>query len=515
MFMKRIKIYLLLLITSVMVSCNALELGPEDIYSINNYWNSPEQCDRFVRGLHWRMRDKCGTYFQMGEVRDGLFVLASTNSTGEGSSDIEAKNNTLSVANPGLSTWGKFYTDIYQVNHAIDKISTACAFFSDNDRNFYLGKLYGMRAYYYFHLLRTYGGVPLCDKPDVLMTSEISQLNKPRATEQEIWQFVRDDVDASCNYFANTTRKEDLVSDGQAYNYWNKAASICLQADVYLWGAKVKPLKGASVFSPTPEQDMIDAKEALSAIEPLYKPYDKFTDVFAIEKKVGNTEMIFAYRNKLAEAGTIFNMAIYNPNVFTKFFDAEGEPMSNPENIGSGAQKHEYTLDFYASLSDDDTRKAATLAQYYLKSPDGELYPAGTYFKKFLGSLENSRKQFDNDMPVYRYMDIALMLAEISNELNQTTEVKRWIEVVRKRAYGATNMPVFNYTSKEDAEEAILAERKAEFVGEFKGWYDIRRMLGGKYALQLVNDKELKLVWPIDAGVLSTDPLVKQNEGYL
>ncbi|MFR7603173.1 MAG: hypothetical protein ACLUYV_05230 [Alistipes shahii] len=29
------------------------------------------------------------------------------------------------------------------------------------------------------------GGVPLCDKPDVLMTSEIAKLNKERATEQE------------------------------------------------------------------------------------------------------------------------------------------------------------------------------------------------------------------------------------------------------------------------------------------------------------------------------------------
>lgn len=38
---------------------------------------------------------------------------------------------------------------------------------------------------------------------------------------------------------------------------------------------------------------------------------------------------------------------------------------------------------------------------------------------------------------------------------------------------------------------------------------------GGKYALELVGGNELKLVWPIDAGVLSKDSKVKQNEGYV
>ena len=52
-------------------------------------------------------------------------------------------------------------------------------------------------------------------------------------------------------------------------------------------------------------------------------------------------------------------------------------------------------------------------------------------------------------------------------------------------------------------------------MAEGKRWYDVRRMLGGRYALELVRGNELKLVWPIDAGVLSKDSKVKQNEGYV
>ena len=40
-------------------------------------------------------------------------------------------------------------------------------------------------------------------------------------------------------------------------------------------------------------------------------------------------------------------------------------------------------------------------------------------------------------------------------------------------------------------------------------------MQGGRYALDLVRGNELKLVWPIDAGVLLKDSKVKQNEGYV
>ena len=104
------------------------------------------------------------------------------------------------------------------------------------------------------------------------------------------------------------------------------------------------------------------------------------------------------------------------------------------------------------------------------------------------------------------------MLAEICNELDEPGDTKKWIDIVRKRAFGK-DQP-FIYTSKDAAEEAILQERSAEFVAESKRWYDVRRMCGGKYALELVGGDERRLLWPIDSGVLSKDPLVEQNEAY-
>lgn len=400
--------------------------------------------------------------------------------------------------------------DIYQINHAIDKITTACDFLDEETRNTYLGQLYGLRAYYYFHMLRTWGGVPLCDKPDVLMTSEIAQLSKERATEQATWQFIRDDVDRSCEIY-------DKLGFGNYKSrncYWNKAASYCLKAEVYLWGAKVRPLKGSAVFSPTPEADLAEAQQALQTVEALYACNDKFIDAFSPTNKDSNRETIFAVRYKLGEKTNFYSNFTYNVSTFTKWYDLDGNKLGNVLNIGSGAMRYEYTLDFYRSFAAADTRRDATFLPFCGKDNDGELVPAGLVLRKFLGETDNGRVQYTNDLPVYRYMDVALMLAEIANELNEPVEVERWIGRVRTRAYG-DEAPAFTYTTHDAAEEAILAERDAEFVAEGKRWYDVRRMLGGKYALELVGGNELKLVWPIDAGVLSKDSKVKQNEGYV
>ena len=67
------KICLLLLIGSLTASCNALDLGPEDIYSINNYWNSAEQCERFMIGLHYRVRERAENMLLMGAVFVWMF----------------------------------------------------------------------------------------------------------------------------------------------------------------------------------------------------------------------------------------------------------------------------------------------------------------------------------------------------------------------------------------------------------------------------------------------------------
>jgi len=490
-------------------ACNALDLKPVDNYSINNYWNTEEQVSRYIHGLHYRLRSRATTMMQMGELRSGCFIQESVSSTGEGVSDIEITTNNLSEANPGITSWGNFYMDIYQINNAIDKLTTACEFLTDEERQTWLGQMYGMRAYYYFHMLRTWGGVPLSDKPDVLLTSDLAKLSKPRASEQDTWQFIRDDIDRS-NACYKSLSYDHYKSDNC---YWNKAATKCLLAEIYLWGAKVCPLGTKMVFSSTAKQDLDTAYTALLEVEKKYSMNGTFADAFSVDNKASNPETILALRYLYGESTNHFVNFTYNPSLFTKYLDKDGTKLNNPFNIASGGQRYEYSVDFYNSFNSSDTRRDATFLQYYQKDNEGKLYVVGRTLKKFLGSTQNSKVQYDNDIPVYRYTDVALMLAEILVEQDRGSEIGVWLNKVRARNYAS--IPSFKYTTKEAAEEEIFQERRFEFVGEAKSWYDARRMLGGKHALELVGGNEWKLVWPIDATVLSNDNLVEQNIGYI
>jgi len=77
----KIKNYILAAVSCVLVSCSALELGPIDNYGLNNYWNNKEQCERFIIGLHLRMRSQMSTTMIMGEHRGGTLNANSITST--------------------------------------------------------------------------------------------------------------------------------------------------------------------------------------------------------------------------------------------------------------------------------------------------------------------------------------------------------------------------------------------------------------------------------------------------
>ena len=506
--MKKILKYIPVLLLSVLCSCDALDLGPVDNWSLNNYWNTSEQAERFMRGLHYRLQSRMETFVLMGELRAGTLSGASVTSIGEAAYNIEAVNNNLSEANPVITNWGNFYMDIYQINHAIDKITNACPFLSDKTRKTYLGQLHGMRAFYYFHMLRTWGGVPLCDKPDVLMTGDLKKLSKPRASELDTWKFIKTDVDKSCTYY------EDLPFENfQGMNcFWNKAASYCLKAEVYLWGAKVTPVDGTAVFSADPASDLAAAKTALTAVEAKYSPNSSFINAFAPTGKDANTETIFAARYVLGESTNFYGNWTYNVSTFTMYMDSAGNKLGNVLNIGSGALRYEYSLPFWNSFVANDKRRDATFLQFYLKDNDNNLYPAGRSLRKFLGEVNNGKIQYTNDVPIYRYMDVALMLAEIGNALDSSEDVVTWMSKVRSRAYGTPT--AYAFPGKAQAEEDILNEWKWEFVAEGKAWYAVRRMASGSHAVALAGSKG-KLLWPIDAGVLSKDNLVTQNEAYI
>jgi hypothetical protein len=170
-----------------------------------------------------------------------------------------------------------------------------------------------------------------------------------------------------------------------------------------------------------------------------------------------------------------------------------------------------------------DLRARATFFDFY-RTPTSTASNKFVNLRKFLGTMDGTNRSFADDVPVYRWAEALLILAEIKNKQGQDPSAE--INAVRQRAYGTNPYPVYVNASFEANEIAIFEERGKEFVAEGKRWYDLRRMqdatgdpLAFRTDLPLVGvlDKATqahRLLWPIDRNTMNQDPTVEQNPGY-
>ncbi|MEA4983781.1 MAG: RagB/SusD family nutrient uptake outer membrane protein [Paludibacter sp.] len=505
--MKTLKKTILGLILILLPACDLLDLKPIDTYSIDNYWDTKDQVSRFFTGLHKRVRDRQFVYMQLGEFRGGLLNPSPTSVLGQTKSDVDIIGNQLSLENPGVTNFGNFYMDIMQVNHAIERLNNYVTCLTEDEKNYYLGIAHGIRSYFYFHLLRSWGGVPVVSEPEVLTgVSTPTALNKERSTEQATMDFIKSDILQSETYL----NKEAFSYNSKfGKSFWSKAATLTLKADIYLWSAKVKPIGSTSVYSENPEADIEIARLSLTSVWNAtgILPND-FAGIFDYNNKE-NDEIIFAIPFIVNEKSNSFALFTYPASTFSGYKNASGITLDNPLSVGTdGGSRYEYLWSFFESISATDKRKAATFQDFYKGSIKG------TYLQKFKGTMDGTIRWFADDWPVYRTADVALMLAECYNAQNNPAGVKTYIDLIRRRAYGRT-YPEFTYVDKETSEMAILREYAIEFIAEGKYWYHLRRMNNGSEALKLVkNNDPIFLLWPIDVSTMSKDPLLEQNEAY-
>lgn len=518
------KIFLSSILAAFMISFNAckkLDLAPEDYFGSENFWRTTAQVEGAMIGLHAQLRGNQFTFYSLGELRGGT-LKDGTGATGTSSLNSGALiRQDIRESAPGISGWAGFYGPIFQINNFISQVEKA-GFLSETDKNYFLGQAYGLRAYYYFHLYRTFGRVPLATEPKVLNNTPKSadQAYLPRTkTEKETLDFIKSDVEKSVASF-----KGDFTTKAQK-SLWSLAASLMLKAEVYLWSAKVK-IDGAAPT--TTAADLVAAREALELVIPRYSLQSNFANAFAYNNK-GNNEIIFALRFANGEATNNYSQFVYAPtDPMTSFVDAAGNALpADPLRVAGGGSiiRYEYKYSLFEKYdSANDTRARATFFDMYKKP-----VTAATKFvllRKFMGTIVDNARSFSDDFPVYRLAEAYLLLAEVKNKQGQSPAAE--IDMVRKRAYGTAPFPAFVSGSFEQNELAIFEERSKELVAEGKRWYDLRRMqdaagepLAFRRDLPLVGvlDKATethKLLWPIDRGTLTSDETLKddQNPGY-
>lgn len=493
---KILTVFILTVIT--VTSCTKdLELVPVSQISTSSFWTNENDVAGALNGMYVRFRLTTENQYYWGEMRSGIMQQSIA---GIVLSYQYLYKNTLNSSS-GVPGWGNIYTVVHDANIILEN-APKIKFTNEATKNNALAQAYAMRAFCYFVMVRTWGGVPLVTQS----TNGVSESNqRPRATTEEIFTQIKKDISEAEKLFSNNS-----FTTGRAV--WSKPALNAFKADVYLWTAK--KLGGGNA----------DLNIVITAINEIETGdvtlLDNFSSIFAYNNK-GNKEIIFAvrYEDKESNMSLPFNASFIHPQVapaLSQVDPATAIAISGADQAFSYLAIRDHVRD---AFSEKDQRRNASIFDLFVYKPT---FPNGvkslvvTIQNKYQGVLISGGRRWFNDYVIYRYGDILLMKAEAKNALGQDPSVE--INKVRKRAYGAnSNDFIFTNGSKATNDTEILKEKLLETAFEGHYWYDLVRF-GKVFDLvpELIGQasKGHMLLFPIDQNILSKEPKVTQNPGW-
>lgn len=500
------KKYIITLLSLVLLfsSCD-LTVKPKSDLTVSGFWDTEEAARAAFIGINARYRTYANTFWAMGEVRSDIWGGLTT----ESPSDIQLINNNISTTMVYFGNWANFYGLMHNVNDFFKNIE-GVTFKDEAAKRHIIAQVYAIRAHIYYTMLRAWGDVPITTDP--LAEIDLLKLKKPRAPKAEVMQQVKDDIAKSLEFFGNSNAK--WLNKNV---YWSKAAVLALKGDAYLWSGQV--LGGGTA-------DFTEAKTALSSIT----GHDLVAwEALWGEKNEFNNEFIYAFDYQQDQAGNFYTNFVGRIVDFNSMFDDKGISAKTVlgDGVGvivSGASRYGPTDKTLLMIDDTKDKRRNTFIRLFSDNTGHIPFTAGnpnyrtSVLNKFLGSIydDGQRKNFNN-VPLYRYADVLLMLAEAKNHLNEdpSGEINR----VRKRAYGDNYTDALAYTkgSKEANAKAILDERYKEFIGEGKRWWDLVRA-GGDHLFNEVptmkKTEAYKIYYSISESMLANDEQLTQTEGY-
>jgi hypothetical protein len=491
------KKYIILLIAVAFLGACDLDMQPESQLTYNGFWDTEEAAKAAHTGIYASYRNYAYTLWQMGELRSDIWG----GNTIESPNGIDLIENNISSSIVHFGNWANFYGLLHYINDFI-KSAPDVPFKSEAEKNHMLGQVYGLRAQVYYTMVRAWGDVPISTEP--LLEVDLEKLKKPRSPKEQVMQLIKDDIAKSLEYFGN----DNSLWMGKNI-YWSKAATLALKGDAYLWSGKV--LGGGNA-------DFNEAKSALSQVSGFsLVPYENLWG----QGNEFNNEFIFAFDYQEDQASGFYYLFTGRAVDFAELYDDEGNSMNGF--VVNGASRFGPSDKTLLALDDTDDARRNTFVRLYNDGENHIPYEAGNdsykgaLLNKFLGIVgdDGTRKDFNN-VPLYRYADVVLMLAEAKNHLGEDPSAE--INAVRARAYG-DNFAGNEYSNGTKAENthAILNERMKEFVGEGKRWWDLVRAGDGivfEEVATLNANEAYKIYYSISQAMLANDSELTQTEGY-
>ncbi len=514
--MKKIINILIIPVLGLLVSCNVVDLTPNNQYDSSYGFKNVQNADLYLNSFYPMIRDfgQFGSNALGGSnsnMSDGLTDILKYGSIVAGAGDcnlIMTVDGQQSVSQNYFDSWTSCYTWIRKVNEYFAGLETNKGNFTTEQYNRLKAEASFFRAYAYFLIMRTHASVK--DDLGVIIYTDINKMtaagkNQKRASVAASYDLIEQDL-----IFASANLPEPSAAGGRL----NCHAAYALQARAMLYAGRYDKAKVA-------------ANAVISS-----GSYGYIDDYSAIFKDLTNKEVIYGYGFAKGTLVHSFDSKYSQPGDYT-LNESKGGGQAGPTQ--EFVDSYDYADGTAFSVSDvanryitnenvgnRDPRLAASVLyngalwkgralECYEGGIDQKYMPygqvnspgntvTGYYMKKLLDESNDDYVVNGSYQPwiEFRYAEVCLIYAECLAYEKDYDAAFNMVNDLRKKRFGREDVYTAPISSWETALDVILKERSIELCFEGHRFWDLRRT--GRAAEVLDGKKYTGVLWKKSGG---------------
>ncbi|MFP7655279.1 RagB/SusD family nutrient uptake outer membrane protein [Chryseobacterium proteolyticum] len=491
--MKRNKILLvslmLLGLGTVTQNCSDdfIDVAPSESMTIGDLdkFNNDNGATYFVNSIYAKFLDwNMSTFAWIGVTS----IISDDADKGSSPGDAGSDKDILDALNITATT--PSFKELFASNYqGINRSNQALQYIPQLDkadpalRKRLIGEAKFLRAFMYFTLVRSFGGVPLVDHVPVQGNENDKKMQLTRVSKEEIYAFIEKDLKDAIEALPDRT-----TYTGTNVGRASVGAAHALLAKVYLYQKKW--------------QLAVDQTNLVTG----YSLTPNFIDIYKVSGE-NNAESIFEINGSGSDNG----------RAIQQYSQVQGARGAGGWGWGF-ATPTQGLYDAYTAEGDTE-RRDATIIHREMTLYDGRFVPATVenkfYNYKAYSSDYTSQASTDVNIRYLRYAEVLLIKAEALNELGQTSSAIPLLNQVRQRA----NIANTTATSQADVRTAIWKERRLELAFEHDRWFDLVRTGQAKTAMAADGGKNFIVgkheLFPLPQDFITeAGGLSAQNPGY-
>lgn len=517
--MKMKTIYKSLLALPLAVGCLAscsdwLEVKPQNIITIDEFWNEKADVDGMIAGLYASMQSQNVMERMMiwGEFRSDNISIGANDVANNNRNLYKIYNENIDASN-AYTTWDQFYYIINQANTIIDKAPGVAAVdpaFSQGELLADIAEASAMRDLCYFYLIRTFRDVPYTTTP---YYDDDQVMDLPASSFDSILDSLITDLENVKDNAVTTYPASSADKARYQTGRITRDAIYAMLCEMYLWKQDYQScIRYADLIIADKQQQYKDdnANSFSGSDLSRFNGYPLISGT----AMAGGTTFGNAYNSIFGRTSSADETGNSSESIFElNFMSDDNWPKNGAVNALYGPTKSGITG--YASPSsyvkDVTITRSSTNYIYYQR--DARYYEniigGGSTIGKYIysystvpispltvtgrpGSIYSNNKVQGNWI-IYRLTDIMLLKAEalaamMGDETPLSDQDKSYlnqaftlVNAVNKRSVLQTDaqlsdtLQASTYTTKEAINNLVLDERQRELMFEGKRYYDLVR----------------------------------------